>query len=157
YSPWLRNLPHCLRATLGYSRLPSAALPTLVCGDVLRISRLTRHWQLADQPVGEFTLIEQGLHMTLSSNIPDTPPAEPCAALGSLPVRLEFVLHERHVSLAELAALVEGQVLALEPSVLGDIEIRANGRALACGELVRLGGGLGVELRQIRRECADEQ
>lgn len=71
-------------------------------------------------------------------------------------MRLEFVLHEQCISLAELAALIEGQVLALAPSVLGHIEVRANGRMLARGELVQLGESLGVELQQIRREHADE-
>lgn len=157
YCPWLRELPHCLRVTLGYSDLLPAVLPTLASGDVLRISRLTRQWQLADQPVGEFTFIEQGLHMTLSPPVPDTPPAEACSALGDLPVHLEFVLHEQRISLAELAVLVEGQVLALESSVLGHVEVRANGRRLARGELVQLGDSLGVELQQICRERPDEQ
>ncbi|WP_273826060.1 FliM/FliN family flagellar motor switch protein [Pseudomonas asplenii] len=157
FSPWLWHLPHCLRMTLGYSRVPPTLLSILASGDVLRISRLTRQWLLADQPVGEFTLIEQGLHMTLSPNPADTPPAEPGTALGNLPVHLEFVLHEQRISLAELAALIEGQVLELEPSVLGRIEIRANGRVLARGELVQVGEGVGVELQEVRREAAGEQ
>ncbi|SDT43684.1 type III secretion protein Q [Pseudomonas asplenii] len=156
-SPWLLSLPQSLRLTLGYSRILPVALHPLARGDVLRISRLTRQWQLAGQPVGEFTFTEQGLQMTLSPPSSDTPHVEPVAALGSLPVHLEFVLHEQRISLAELAALIEGQVLTLDSSVLRAIEIRANGRTLARGELVQLGENLGVELQQIFREQPDEQ
>lgn len=159
-SPWLLSLPQALRLTLGDSRVSPLTVQALARGDVLRISRLTRQWHLADQPVGEFTFSEQGLLMTLSPTPDDTspsPPAEPGAALGGLPVHLAFVLHEQRISLAELAALIEGQVLALESSVLRTIEIRANGRLLARGELVQLGESLGVELQQLCRELPDEQ
>ncbi|NWA09828.1 type III secretion system cytoplasmic ring protein SctQ [Pseudomonas gingeri] len=157
---WLARVPHPVRATLGSSELAGAALSTLAAGDVLRISRPARLWHLAGQPVGEFTFTEEGLHMSLSPAEPDTPAeqnAEPTPSLGRLPVRLEFVLAEQAVSLAELAALLEGQVLVLDPAVLGDIEVRANGRAVARGELVHLGEELGVELRQVGRGALDEQ
>ncbi|NVZ99856.1 FliM/FliN family flagellar motor switch protein [Pseudomonas gingeri] len=159
-SPWLSSLPQCVRAILGYSELSGAALRTLAVGDVLRISRPAWQWHLAGQPVGEFTFIEEGLYMTLSPAEPDTPPEhgfDPGPALGRLPVCLEFILSEQRISLAELAALIEGQVLALDPAVLGDIEVRANGRAVARGELVHLGEDLGVELRQVGQGGRDEQ
>ncbi|SEK33146.1 FliM/FliN family flagellar motor switch protein [Pseudomonas agarici] len=159
-SAWLSSLPQCVRATLGYSELARTALRTFAEGDVLRISQPTRQWHLAGQPVGEFTFIEEGLQMTLSPAAPDRPPehdSEPGPSLGRLPVRLEFVLSEQAISLAELAALIEGQVLTLAPTVLRDIEVRANGQTVARGELVQWGDELGVELLQVRRGSIDEQ
>jgi len=80
-----------------------------------------------------------------------TTPATPtvAASLADIPLRLDFVLQRRLMTVAELDTLYRGQVLQLDPQAEKQVEITVNGMRLATGELVELNGRLGVELHDI--------
>lgn len=152
--PWLQAVPQTLRIVLGSSDLGRLPHPQWGRGDVLFIAEQTRQLFMADQCIGHFTFIKDGLHMQLTP--PDsTSPTAPCV-LSQLPVKLEFVLGELTLSMAQLNEFIERQVLPLEPMVASHVEVRAGGKRIAMGELVQLDDRLGVELREVFRGIGDE-
>jgi len=152
---WINKLPLYLNLTLGNGLLHPGQFMQLACGDVLPITERTQHLSLADRYVGRFTLTEEGFHMeftdppTALDQIGDGDLPIPINTLSHLPVRLEFVLQQSTCSLAELAAFSTGQVLPLLPSAQQSVEVRANGKTVAFGELVQWGECLGVELHKV--------
>jgi type III secretion protein Q len=78
------------------------------------------------------------------------------ADLNHLPVRLEFVLATHDITLGELAAFVTGQAIPLATDAAHRIEVRANGKMVARGELVQLDEQLGVELLEVFRNTLSE-
>lgn len=151
---WLLALPQTLRVVLGNGVLDSIDGSQLMCGDVLLIAQRTQQIIVADQYVGQFTFIKEGLHMELnpSENAAQVEPD----LLSQMPVKLEFALGEIVLSMAQLNELIEHQVLPLEASALNQVEVRTGGQCIAMGELVQLEGRLGVELREIFRGDGNE-
>ena len=156
---WLDALPLRLELLLGFSHLSLASRLRLDEGDVLRIVQRTQWCCLADRCLGTFTFTQEGLHMqpTVSDASPEQPP-EPDAAidLGALPVRLEFLLATHPTDLATLSRIIEGQLIPLAEDAARHIEVRANGKPVARGELVQLDGQLGVEVFKVYRASLDE-
>lgn len=66
--------------------------------------------------------------------------------VDALPVQLVFVAGETEVALRDLQALAPGYVFDLRQPVDRHVEVRANGRAIATGELVEIDGRVGVRL-----------
>ncbi|WLG97496.1 FliM/FliN family flagellar motor switch protein [Pseudomonas sp. FP198] len=156
---WLSDLPLRLTFVLGISHLSLVSRLRLAQGDVLRINRLTRQCFSIQQCLGTFTLTQEGLRMqpTLADACPEEtsgPGAQ--VDLGALPVRLEFVLATHETNLAMLAQISDGQLIPLSGDVARNIEVRANGKPVARGELVQLDGQLGVELLDVYRDRGDE-
>ena len=151
---WVQALPQALRIILGNSEL--ARLPTrqLARGDVLIIAEQTRQLFMADLCIGQFTFAKEGLHMQLTP--PDNPSPNGSCVLSELPVKLEFVLGELTLSIAQLNELIEHQVLPLEATAASNVEVRVGGKCIAVGELVQLGDRLGVELREVGRGMGNE-
>ncbi|MCJ8204791.1 FliM/FliN family flagellar motor switch protein [Pseudomonas sp. RGM2987] len=155
--PWLNSVPMRLVLILGASQLSVADRIRLAEGDVLRIQQQTRHCLLAERCLGVFTFTQEGLHMQSSDASPEgAPPPTVDIDLGSLPVRLEFVLATHEVDLASLAQIIAGQLIPLPEDAAQHIEVRANGKSVAQGELVQLDGQLGVELLKVYRSSAGE-
>ncbi|MGN8273845.1 FliM/FliN family flagellar motor switch protein [Pseudomonas sp. SMN5] len=155
--PWLNSLPMHLVLALGTSQLSGADRMRLAEGDVLRIQQQTRHCLLAERCLGVFTFTHEGLHMQPSDASPEgVEPPTVDVDLGTLPVRLEFVLATHQVDLATLAQIIAGQLIPLAEDAAQHIEVRANGKPVAQGELVQLDGQLGVELLKVYRNSTDE-
>ena len=84
----------------------------------------------------------------------DRPPDEPPEDAGStqtldvdeLPVKLVFVAGETEVPFRQLRDMAPGYVFDLREPVDGHVEVRANGRPVARGELVEVAGRLGVRI-----------
>lgn len=152
---WLDALPLRLELILGVSHLSLASRMRLDEGDVVRIVQLTQRCCLDGRCLGTFTFTQEGLHMqpTVTEANPD---AEASIDLGALPVRLEFLLACHETDLATLSRLIDGQLIPLAEDAARHIEVRANGKPVARGELVQLDGQLGVELLQVYRASADE-
>jgi type III secretion protein Q len=156
---WLADLPQRLQLILGVSYLSRSSCKRLGRGDVLLINDPTRQCLLADRNVGVFTFTEEGLRMELApADSPAQAEAEqPVSAdLNHLPIRLEFVLATHDIALGELAAFVAGQLIPLATDAAHRIEVRANGKAVARGELVQLEEHLGVELLEVYRNTISE-
>ena len=151
---WLQAVPQALRIVLGTSELARWPSRQLARGDVLVIAEQTRQLFMADLCIGQFTFSKEGLHMQLTPPVNPSPSA-PCV-LSELPVKLEFVLGERTLSMATLNEFIEGQVLPLEATAASNVEVRVGGKCIAVGELVQLGDRLGVELREVGRGMGNE-
>ncbi|VVP32402.1 hypothetical protein PS865_04431 [Pseudomonas fluorescens] len=76
--------------------------------------------------------------------------------LSDMKIKLEFVLQEQKLSLAQLSEFFEGEVLKIDPQATAAIQVRVSGQVVAVGELVRLDDSLAVELRQICRGVGNE-
>lgn len=153
-APWLQRSSHAVRLVLGYSGLSVLQQQKLRADDVLFIAEKNLKITVLDQCIGHYTFIEKGLNMQLDiqgENAVYVPPV-----ISALPVKVEFVLQEITLTVAQLNELVSTQILPVELSALSQIEVRVDGRIIAIGELVQLGDRLGVELREIFRGEADE-
>lgn len=151
---WLSDLPLRLALVLGISHLGHGCRIRLNEGDVLRITQLTQQCWLAQRCLGVFTFTEEGLHMqstVADANGQDTSVLD----LDSVPVRLEFVLATHEISLAALSQIIDGQLIPLAEQAAHHIEIRANGKPVARGELVQLDDQLGVELLEVYRTLSE--
>ncbi|BBP60585.1 FliM/FliN family flagellar motor switch protein [Pseudomonas sp. St316] len=156
---WLNDLPLRLVLMLGVSHLSLVSRLRLREGDVLRITQRVQRCFLADRCLGVFTFTEEGLHMqsTVADAQPESPPERDVEVdLGALPVRLEFVLATHETDLATLSKIIAGQLIPLADDAARHIEVRANGKPIAQGELVQLDGQLGVELLKVYRNSGDE-
>jgi type III secretion protein Q len=149
---WLEDLPLQLDLLLGVSHRSPTPL-RLGPGDVLQINQLTHQCVLANRAIGVFRFTEEGLHMEL---IVDESISQEQAGLDHLPVRLEFVVATHDVELGTLRHLVGGQLIPLAADAAQQIEVRANGKRVARGELVQLDGQPGVELLEVYRNRCDE-
>lgn len=70
-------------------------------------------------------------------------------AFGSIPVRLDFEIGKVTVPVGQLATWRPGTIVEIEPPVVDDsveVTIRANGRRIGSGNLVRVGERLAVRL-----------
>ncbi|MCL6702973.1 FliM/FliN family flagellar motor switch protein [Pseudomonas sp. T1.Ur] len=156
---WLDALPLGLELILGITHLSLPDYRRLGEGDVLRIVQRTQWCCLADHYLGSFTFTQEGLEMqsTVADANPDNPPdADAAIDLGALSVRLEFLLASHQTDLATLSRIIDGQLIPLAEDAARHIEVRANGKPLARGELVQLDGQLGVELLKVYRASVDE-
>lgn len=151
-SAWLNDLPLCLTLKLGVSHLDPASRIRLNEGDVLRITQRAQHGFVAQRCIGAFTFTEQGLLM--QSTDTDAPAQ---VELDALSVRLEFILATHDIDLATLSQIVDRQLIPLADDAARHIEVRANGKRVARGELVQLDGQLGVELIEVYRDTFSEQ
>jgi type III secretion protein Q len=152
-STWLEDLPLQLDLLLGVSHLDQPSVLRLGPGDVLQINQLTHQCVLANRGIGVFTFTEEGLLMELTV---DESTSQEEAGLDHLPVRLEFVVATHDVELGTLRQMVAGQLIPLAANAAQQIEVRANGKRVARGELVQLDGQLGVELLEVYRNRGDE-
>jgi type III secretion protein Q len=75
--------------------------------------------------------------------------AQDPVGLEDIEFRVAFDLGEKTLKLGELAALQPGQVLALEAPAPRLVAIRANGRLIGRGELVRLADTVGVRVMEL--------
>lgn len=151
---WLRGLPLPLELLLGVSHLCQDSRARLGVGDVLRITHRTDQCLLAGQCIGHFTFTPEGIHMqsTLAEPLQQHTEETPAQAdLATLPLRLEFLLARQDTDLGTLAQMIEGQLIALASDAAQHIEVRANGKPVARGELVQLEQGLGVEVLEVYR------
>ena len=156
---WLSGLPLTLELILGVSGISHSSHARLRPGDVLRINQLTHRCALADLSIGVFTFTEEGIHMQFTVDDSNPAPASETdvdAAIEQLPVRLEFILATHDIKLGTLQNIIAGQLIPLAAGTEMHIDVRCNGKRVACGELVQLDGQLGVELLEVYRNVTDE-
>jgi type III secretion protein Q len=149
---WLSDLPLRLELKLGSSHLRHGI--RLKAGDVLRIIQRSQRCYLGRQCLGAFTFTEQGVHMLSTATDAQStadPDTDTDFDLGALPVRLEFLLATREIDLATLSHIIAGQLIPLADDAVRHIEVHANGKPVARGELVQLQEQLAVELLEVYR------
>lgn len=155
-SAWLYDIPLQLQLVLGRTPLLKAEACALAAGDLLALQTLCCETWLGSRRLGTFTLADRGFCMSdafisepdaLESVSAESAPGEP--AFDGLMVSVEFVVHSRSMSLAQLAALDPGEVLELPADAQRSVRLRIADRDVAIGELVQLEGCLGIELLSV--------
>ncbi len=68
-----------------------------------------------------------------------------------LEVRLDFVLGQKSITLAELRELTAGTAITLDTPTSHAVEIYASGRRVGQGEMVEIDGNLGVRITRVNR------
>lgn len=156
---WADGLPIPLSWCIGSSQLSTAGLDRLARGDVLQITDCRWEVSLHRRRIGGFLITDEGLLMNATAQTPARPPDDIPAAISSpvdarlqLPMHLEFLLLETTTSLAELTTLMEGRIMPLTSDASLRVQVRANGRRVAEGELVRWEDRLGVEIHTLYRD-----
>lgn len=138
-----------LRVVIGESRVSLSLFTRVEAGDVLLISTQVSALRCFAKTLGLYQQFEEGIVMEFQESaelaeVQDN--VDIAREMGQLPVQLEFVLHHYRLTLMELKALYQGQLLPIPARAEQRVEIRANGTLIGCGELVQLDGQLGVEV-----------
>ena len=157
------DMPVPVRLELGEMRLTLPALRALAVNDVLLPDTVIEAqpvlWLRADPRhaararIEEHTLIiesvfQEDSFMATSVSTSRHDEQGP-VSLDDIELRVVFDLGEKILKLGELAALQPGQVLALEVPASRLVAIRANGRLIGRGELVRLAETVGVRVMEL--------
>ncbi|THF57265.1 type III secretion system cytoplasmic ring protein SctQ [Pseudothauera rhizosphaerae] len=157
--------PVRLRLELGETRLSVAQLRALALHDVIVLDTAL------DPADAALILRTDARHavrarlrdhvLTLESaleNIPMSAPASPPenatpdespVSLDEVEIRLSFDLGDKTLTLGELAALQPGQTFTLDAPPARLVAIRANGRLVGRGELVRIDDAAGVRVLEL--------
>lgn len=164
---WICAIPVSLQFLLGSSRLSRGCLSRVGPGDVLLVSEHALRIRCQDLVLGLYSINEEGINVDELLNEPYNEPYGECtdadeialvpgqepgrdgAGMARIPVRLEFVLQQKTMTVGELGRLHRGQVIGLAPLAEKEVLILANGVALGRGELVQMEGRLGVEMSDI--------
>jgi type III secretion protein Q len=80
------------------------------------------------------------------------PPSEPvvsAASLEEVPLKIVFDLGDIELSIADLKALVPGQVINLARDPGNAVRVSVNGRRIGAGEIVEIEGRLGVRIIEL--------
>ncbi|MCU9952208.1 type III secretion system cytoplasmic ring protein SctQ [Burkholderia sp. BKH01] len=162
------GVPLAMRFAIGTARLPFALLPAVAPGDVLLVRTPRNVVKVGAQALCEFfwegenIMLNEPLNGQAIDETHDGPhdesatgnarPAAPPLAfdLDALPVTLEFVLQDDHVTVAQLARCHPGLVLPLRGTP-GEVTILANGQPFGSGELIQVGEQLAVEVKALWR------
>jgi type III secretion protein Q len=76
-------------------------------------------------------------------------PVVPAASVEELPLRIVFDFGDLELTLAELKALVPGQVIDLARTPGSAVRMTVNGRRIGAGEIVEIDGRLGVRITEL--------
>ena len=174
--PGVEDFPLLLEFELGSSSISTSLLSRLAAGDALFVSRVTPRIASQGMTVGRYVWTKEGVIVDqLQENSDDELFAEDGAlsnqmrdevgdnaggeagdgvgnvsqrSLARLPVRLEFTLGKKLITVGELSQLTVGQLLELAPGAEKRIVVSANGVLLGHGELIQLDDRLAVEINQ---------
>ncbi|CAO3351608.1 FliM/FliN family flagellar motor switch protein [Azospirillum melinis] len=87
----------------------------------------------------------------MAESVARTGPTLASSAILEVGVRLSVIAGKAERSLADILALTHGGVLDLDRPVAAPVDVRAEGQAIARGELVAVNGGFGVRLLEMAR------
>jgi len=144
------TLPLNLEFIIGSSQISRGLITQARRGDVLLVGKKTFAVASSGKNIGQFSINEDG-EISVQESGMNKDSVEPlvAAALSDIPLRIDYILQRRTMTIAQIDMLYRGQLLELDPLAEKQVEISANGVCLAKGELVELNGRLGVELQDL--------
>lgn len=149
----LNNIQIPLVFSIGHSILTLSAMDTIEVGDVLLIEHVQGRVTSNGVTLFLSELNQKAimiLDRTEDGDEPHATSGEDTAGLNSLPIELSVVLMEKTVPLNQFKAITPGEIIELPAEAMLNVEVRANQRCFARGELVQLANGqLGVEIRTL--------
>ena len=162
----LLGMPLAVEWIIGSSRLLGALAKKLSVGDVLLINEATHQLRCQGMIIGNYWQNEEMIMMEEKDRDHDISAGNAIApsatetiggVLTTVPLKVEFILQQRYLTIGELQQLFKGKVLEIDPAGEKNIEIRANGHVLAVGELVQLEDRLGVEITELRTDSFNDK
>lgn len=170
-----RDLALALHLVLATTELAAGELATLEPGDVvvctgsgapglphvpLRLRLGTWHAPaVLDASAGALRLTDKTSRFQPGAEMPAAKPLEPADAsaatyshaelLAQAPVRVTVELATLELPIAELTSLIAGGVVTTPDASLARVRLIAGGRVLAFGEVVDVGGELGVRVTEL--------
>lgn len=162
------ELPLAITLQLGSCSLPAARLQGLGGGDVVLLNAAAGIARRGAHRLFSFHLYADSLlvndifddfadattdadvgHLAAMASASDAlTPAPAALDLAALPVRLQVLLGDLPLTLAELGALRPGSTLALPEHAQRQVRLQVEGHCVAQGELVQVGDGLGIQIQQ---------
>lgn len=162
FTPLYIPLPVSL--VIGESHISCRYLRRARVGDVLLIEKILNVLKTGSYRLGKYNYYEENavieelyeypatehdLHEEYLSERNDKP-----ADITRVPVRLEFVIHEKTMTFGDLSQWSECDVLPVNEAERG-VLIKANGVIIGKGELVDLNGRIAVEIQELNRDVVD--
>jgi type III secretion protein Q len=154
----MRQISIAISFSLGGSVASYRLMKNLRRGDVVLIVSEKFTIASANKVIGHFSINVNGeisMHtmnpneINDENNFSEYSEISVAETLNAIPLRLDFILQRRLMTIAQLDSLYQGQVLQLDHQSEKNIEIAINGVCIAKGELVEFNGQLGVEVRDI--------
>lgn len=163
------TLPLPIQFQIGHSDISLALLKQVQLGDVILINHEKCIVASSTDVLGHFTKSEEGFMFNESDDIAmfnneeelSLPDQENDAAItpvrsrNGIKVRLDIVLQQSTLTIAELESFYQGQVIPCHPDAEQNVLIIANGTPVAKGELVWVEDRLGIEIKDIYQEASD--
>ncbi len=162
----LLAMPLAVEWLIGASGLPGGLAAKLSVGDVLLINEAKHQLRCQGVTIGTYWQNEEMIMINeydKDTDMPEGHHPQPAAAalipnaLTPVPLKVEFILQRRYLTIGELQHLFKGKVLEIDPAREKNIEIRANGHLLASGELVQLEDRLGVEISALHMDMLHDK
>lgn len=159
--PWPRRaLDLTVRTALiaGRARWTAADLAALTRGEVLSLDALRADGhtlagavtlRVASHLACEARLRDARTVEIRSTPAPEAPMDDPEARLASLPIELTVEIAQGSARVGDLAAWRAGEVLTFDAPIGSTVTVRANGRAVARGDLVDVDGSVGVRVTEL--------
>ena len=151
------KLPVPVMFLLGRSSFPARDINQINIGDVLLIEKVKGQVKSKNAILFDFKLEKDSIMilehteeipvdgLEVVSNQPDQRTGS--SDINNLPIEISVILFEKTLLLGELKSMLPGEVLQFPHNAQMNVEIRANHRRIANGELVQLPNGqLGVEV-----------
>jgi flagellar motor switch/type III secretory pathway protein FliN/pSer/pThr/pTyr-binding forkhead associated (FHA) protein len=159
-NPALQHVSWVFPISAGYAELTSTEATMVESGDVVVLVRESailfpngpeKGWRIQHRPdnISRAT-IDKYFEREWLSRMKNEP--EPGANGGAvpdltgLPVRMHAIIGEREMTLAEANLMVAGAMVELDSSKSDPVRIALNGKIAGLGELVEVGGKLGVRI-----------
>jgi len=158
----LGDVPVTAAVLAGRARWPAAEVASLARGEVFALDGLRLE---GGAPVGDVALalghppaLARAARLRGDGAVELAGPLEPFmedhdddggARLAELPVEVAVELARERFALAEVAAWRAGEVVTFRARVGDAVTVRANGRAVARGELVDVEGDVGVRIVEV--------
>lgn len=136
--------------------LPGKTIIATVDGQKLAIARVGNSMSTSDAAGGDAKSAQApkaaapaGAAPAAAAPAKASEPLMPAASIEELPIRIVFDLGEVELTLAELKALVPGQVINLARDPGNAVRVSVNGRRIGAGEIVEIEGRLGVRITEL--------
>ncbi|CAM3854725.1 FliM/FliN family flagellar motor switch protein [Serratia silvae] len=150
-------IPLTLNFRIGLSTLSYQGIRSLQPGDALLIQRQVSDIVIDCHKIGHFIHHEEGI-MFEEAEQTETQTTEHDSGeihhSEQIPVTLDFIFQQKSVTVGELAAIYQGSIMKCDPQAVNNIIVRANGLAIANGQLVWFEDCPAVEITKINPEVS---
>lgn len=156
---------------LGYSKISLSLLKTILPGDILLIDDIHFSLNVGDRKYFDFSW-DEGNCVTLDAIVGNSEENEEdeqndaiiedsidlaqsldLNSIGAIPITISFLLANKTLSIDQLEELAPGKKFILPDNAIRHINILANGKAIAQGELIKIKDRLAVEINKLSIKC----